>query len=169
MAYGRVNVGGGGSSNDVYILKTASGDTAYLQEESEEIVPLTATADDIRLGKKAVVNTGVVDGAKDIPQYRTTTGTRYILSNSALEISLPDFDMYDYTELQVLIMPYNSDMDSSVAVNKVVINGKVYNTGSTSVLANVSKNSANKTISLNITNGSTPTVIRFFTYKEESL
>lgn len=168
MAYGRVNVGGGGGQ-EVYILKTASGDTAYLQEESEEIVPLTATADDIRLGKKAVIGTGVVDGAKDIPQYRTTTGARYIPANTSFEIPLPEFDMFNYTELQAMTMPYNTDMDSSIAVNRAVIKDKVYNTGATTVIATVTKDSANKTISLNIANGNTPAVIRYFTYKEESL
>lgn len=76
--------------------------------------------------------------------------------------------MFDYTKLQAMIMPFNSTIENSIAVEKVVIDDNVYQAGQTTVLASVTKNSTTKKISLGITNGSTPAVIRFFTYKEES-
>ena len=126
-----------------------------------------ATTNDVREGKTYAGDEGVKVGTKNIPNYHTTAGYRFIPANIEIVIPLPLENRYDYTELQAMIMPYNTGLVDSVAVNKTVIEGNVYDVGSTIALSSVVKDSENKSISLGITNGSTPSIIRYFTYKEE--
>ncbi len=134
----------------------------------EETVFTANAATDIREGKVAATSEGVVTGSKIIPSYHTTVGYRAIPADTAFDIPLPLENRYDFTELQAMIMPYNTTLADSVAVDKVIIDGSVYSAGSTRVISTVTKDSENKTISLGIVNGNTPAIIRYFTYKEES-
>lgn len=162
------NACGGFGMPKTFVLTDSEGNELTGVVVGEETV-FTANANtDIRAGKIAATSDGVVTGGKDIPAYHITVGYRAIPANAELKIVIDDGDYYDYTELQAMIMPYNTSISDSVAVEKVVIDDKVYNAGSATVIATVTKDSANKAISLGITNGSTPAVIRYFTYKEES-
>ena len=73
-----------------------------------------------------------------------------------------------YTKLQCLISKFNTSVDDSVAVDKVVIGDNVYAVNSTIPLAAVTKDAATKSIKLNIKNeSSVDYVLRYFTYREE--
>ena len=63
--------------------------------------------------------------------------------------------------------PYNSSVSESVAVDRVVIDDSVYTTGSTEPISTVTKDDENKSINFGIMNGDSPSVIRYFTYREE--
>ena len=93
-----------------------------------------ATANDIRLGKVAATESGVTTGTKDIPAYHTTEGVEKIPAGSALTIPMFS-DKCQYTKLQALICTFNTLVSDSVATEKVSIDGKVYNVGSTTVLS----------------------------------
>lgn len=138
----------------------------YAQLYGEEKVELTATANDIRQNTSAITSEGYTEGQKDIPAYYTTRGFAAILPNSEFKISSLK-DKYDYTELFCLIAPWNTSIEDSVAVDKSVLYDAVYPAGSTEKLADVVKDAVNKAINLGITNGDTPYVIQFMTYKEE--
>lgn len=126
----------------------------------------TATADDIKVGKVAATDTGVTEGA-DTRTYRTTQGRTIVPMGRSCSIVLPEYDQYDYTKLQCVLAPFNSDPSTSVAVNQVVIENYLYNAGSTTKIANVTKNNINKSIDLNINNDTDNyIVIHYFTYKE---
>lgn len=127
---------------------------------------LDATPNDIRLGKLAATDTGVTVGEKMIPSYHTSEGTKVITAGSQIKIT--NLNNCNYTKLQALICVYQSSLSSSVATEKVSINGKVYAVGSTDVLAEVIVESENKAIDFGLVNDSeSPRVIRYFTYKEE--
>ena len=64
--------------------------------------------------------------------------------------------------------PYNSSLDDSVAVDRVVIEDSIYLPGTTDPISAVTKDDANKSINLGIMNGKSPSVIRYFTYREET-
>lgn len=149
------------------ILEDANGNTLTGVIVDNKI-EFTATDNDVREGKTYVSGNGASTGTKDIPAYHTTTGVQVVFPNKEFKIVIDDKDKWDYTELQAMIMPYNSSAEDSVAVDRVVINDKVYNVGSTMSIATISKDQVNKAISLNLTNGNRISVIRFFTYKEES-
>ena len=50
----------------------------------------------------------------------------------------------------------------------MVIENSVYLPGTTEPISTVTKDDANKSINFGIMNGDTPSVIRYFTYREEA-
>ena len=121
---------------------------------------------DIREGKVAVTDKGVVTGSAIIPNYETYTGKKSILAGKELKITLAN-GMYDYTEMQCVICPFNSSINNSVAVEKAVIEDNVYKANSTDIISTVIKNESNSSIDFNLTNTSdVPYIIRFFLYRE---
>lgn len=164
LGYGK----GSGEEPNAYILIDEDGNEIPAVFVTEETI-FDATANDIRLGKTAATEDGIVTGEKVIPSYNTTEGARLVPAGSA--IILPNLDemvdSYDYTKLQVIICAYNTSMSDSVSAEKVCINDKVYGVNSTESIAVVTKDHENKTINFGIINDTDePCVIRFFTYKE---
>lgn len=149
-----------------YCVTVDGENKTYATLYGEERAELTATPNDIRTGTVAITDDGLTTGEKDIPAYHTTQGYQLILPNSEFKIPLTDGNKYDYTKLQAMTMPFNKNIANSVAVDRAVIEDKVYNVGSTEVVANVTKDDANKSILLGVINGSTPAIVRYFTYKE---
>lgn len=135
----------------------------------EETVLTANASTDIREGMVAATEEGVVTGTKRIPAYETSCGNELILPDQEFTISMLDeFERYNYTQLQCIITVFETDIDSSVSTEKVVINDGVYNTNSTIKLSDVTKDSEFKTVKLNITNDTENIyLIRYFTYKEE--
>ena len=164
LGYGTVS----SEEPNAYILIDEDGNEIPAVFVTEETV-FDATANDIRLGKTAATEDGIVTGEKVIPGYITTEGARLISAGSSITIPNCDTSIndYDYTKLQVIVCAYNTDMSDSVSAEKVCINDKVYNVNSTDSMASVTKDHDNKSINLGITNNTgKPCVIRFFTYKE---
>lgn len=149
----------------VYMLVTDE-DEQFAQLVGKETVNLTATANDIRLGTTAVTEKGVVTGEKFIPSYHTQQSVRYIRPNSPFVLPFGN-NQYDYTQLQAMTAPFNESLDASVCVDRVVIDDSVYMTGSTNPISTVTKDDENKSINFGIMNGDTPSVIRYFAYREE--
>lgn len=147
-------------------IENSDGSTILGVVTGEETI-LTATDNDVREGLVYASDGGVSTGTKVIPGYHTTTGKKIIPVGYSFEITLSDYDAFDYTELQCIICPYNSSMDDSVLVEQVVIGDNVYNSDSTTPIATIVKESDTKTLNFNfINNGNVPYIIRFFTYKE---
>lgn len=133
---------------------------------SQETV-FDAVENDVREGKTFGMETGVGVGNKVIPAYHTTEGYQIITNGSEFKVSLTKLDTYDFTKLQVIICPYNSSIEKSVAAEKVAINEGVYAVNSTELIATVTKDGENKSINLGITNDSGNLyVLRYITYKE---
>ena len=127
----------------------------------------TAEANDIRLGKVAASQNGVVEGTKDIPAYYAEQGLVTVKAGKPIDIPLFS-DMCHYTKLQVIVCAYNTTTKDSVAAEKVVIEDKVYNTGSVTVLSSVTVDSNAQTIKLGLTNDSdNALVVRYMNIKEE--
>lgn len=126
-----------------------------------------ATLNDVREGKVFANDEGVNTGTKVIPAYHTTETVKYVPIGENVTIYLPNLEKYDYTKLQVIICEYNTSLSDSVSVVKTAILDKVYDVNSVIAIANVIKDSVNKTIDLGITNDTNkPFVVRCFTYKE---
>lgn len=150
-----------------YLVTVDGENTAYTVLHGQEKVELNATPNDVRIGTKVIAENGIMDGEKDIPAYHTTRGSVAVFSNADFVIDVLKGDRYDYTELFCVIAPYNTSLRDSVAVDKSVLYDAVYPAGSTEKLADVVKDAVNKAINLGITNGDTPYVIQFMTYREE--
>lgn len=166
VIYGNT-VGGGGALGKSVIIQGDDGTELVGVVVGQETV-MTATPNDIRKGKIAATEAGIVEGEKDIPAYRTTAGYRAIKSGAAFSIPLAVNDKYDYTKIQCIITPYNTNFTDSVAADKIVLGDAVYLVGTTEKIAVISKNTDNKSIDLNITNDSDVNyVIHYFTYREE--
>lgn len=129
----------------------------------------TASKNDIRQGKTAVTEDGLIEGEKNIPTCHTYEGYRIITKGS--KVTLPNIDsvtnIYDYTKLQTMICLFNKNEASSVSTEKVSIGNSVYNVNSTEPISVVTKNHDSKIVDFGITNDSdTMWILRFFMYKE---
>lgn len=133
---------------------------------TDEVVELTATPNDIRIGTTAVTDTGVTVGEKEIPGYITSEGTATVLSGEPMTIDMYS-DECHYSRLLAVVCEYNTSMADSVAVIMSVIDSKVYAAGSTTPLADVTVDSASQKINLGLTNNHDKSVvIRYMTIKE---
>lgn len=164
MIYG--NVSGGFGMPKTIELTDENGYTVVGAVTGSKVV-LTAKPSDVKIGKIAATDEGITEGT-DTKTYRTTAGVVAIPPNAEFKVVLKEYNMYDYTKFQAMIMPWNTSYEDSVAVDKCIIADKVYNAGSTTVIASISKNNTNKTVEFGISNGATPAVIRYMLYKEES-
>lgn len=152
------------SETATYIFVAEDGTEIPAVKVAEETV-FTATANDIRSGTVAATAEGVTEGTKVIPAYHTTEGAQLIPAGSSITIT--KLVNCDFTKLQALICAFASSMAASVKTDAVSINGKVYAVGSTDVLSEVAVDTENQKVNFGITNtGTTPCVIRYFTYKE---
>ena len=165
--YGNVVGGSGGALGKTLILEDPSGlELVGVVTESEQVLDAVASQD-IREGKTAVTAEGIVVGSKRIPAYETTQSNYFIYPGEDFSIPLEDYNKYDYTKFQCVIAKYNTSVENSVAVDRVVINDNVYATNSTEVLATVTKNTGTKSIDLNINNNTDDIFIIYYTtYKE---
>ena len=159
---------GGALNAKTFMLEVNGGKTEIAATVVGEETVFDATPNDVRTGKKFATSSGVEVGTKDIPAYRTAQGAVIIKPNENFSIVLEGYSEYDYTKLQCLISKFNTSVDDSVAVDKVVIGDNVYAVNSTIPLAAVTKDAATKSIKLNIKNeSSVDYVLRYFTYREE--
>lgn len=128
----------------------------------------TATANDIRKGAVAVTPEGVIEGTKEIPNYRAVEGYASIKAGRDMNISLFS-DMCQYTTLQAIVCHYNTSTHDSVSAEKVVIEGSVYDVGSTVQLSVVEVDPDLQTIKLGVVNDSTDKrLIRYMIIKEDT-
>ena len=166
MIYG--NPVGGALNAKTYQLECNGGTAEIMAVVVDEETIFDADVNDVRAGKVFATNNGVKAGTRNIPAYNTCEGYRIIAPNEEFKIVLSASDLYDYTKLQCIICPFNTSISDSVAADRVVIDGNLYEVNSSTVLSEVTKDAAEKAIKLGITNDSSSSyIIRLFTYKEE--
>lgn len=135
---------------------------------AESTTTITADANDIREGKTALLDSGLITGKKVIPAYHTNEGAVVIPNGSSAKITvLKSMDLYDFTKLLAIVCDFNSNLSNSVASRTVVIERKVYAVLSTIPLSEVTINHDNKSIDLGVMNETgKPQILRYITYKE---
>lgn len=160
--------GGYGDDDDtqMYILRDEDG-TEYPAVLVDEETAFDATANDIREGKVAATDDGVITGTKEIPSYYVTEGYRLITAGKPFEtVKTP---RYDFTKLQAIICPFSKTVAASVSAEKVAIGETVYNVNSTDVVSTVTRDKDTNKINFGFTNDTSSIyVLRYFTYKEEN-
>lgn len=151
------------------ILQDADGNDLSAAVITKQEQVFDANTNDVREGKTFATNEGVKIGEKNIPAYRTEKGYYMISNGDTFSLTdMENYNMYDYTELQCIIAPFNSSVKTSVFADKVALFDNVYSLTSEGLLSTVSKNSKNKSIDLNIVNDSgIDYIIHYFTYREE--
>lgn len=160
------NVVGGKPLFKSFILETEDGKEIPAVLTDQEVV-FDATKNDIRIGKTAASDLGVVTGEKVIPAYHTNEGYKFIRPGSKFTIPLKSMKLYEYTKLQAIICPYNDTISKSVSAEKVVIDDNVYEVNSDTSISVISTDEYEESIDLGIVNNTEkPYIIRFITYKE---
>lgn len=160
---------GGALNAKTYELQYNGGTTPIMAVVVDEEKVFDATENDVRKGMTFASNSGVKVGTKDIPAYRTKQGVVGIEPNESFSILLKDYTQYDYTKLQCLISKFNTSIDDSVSVDRVVIGDNVYTVNSTEVLSTVTKDATTGSIKLNIINDTNNNyLLRYFTLREEN-
>lgn len=164
MIYGNA-IGGTAPIKTLTIVDENNNEYVGVVTGSEVI--FDATPADVKINKTFVSNEGILVGKNTIT-YRTTTGYKLIQSGEAFTIPLADYNQYDYTKFQAIIVPYNTNFSNSVAAEKIVLNDCIYAVGSTDKIADVVKNDDTKSIDFNIINDSNKNyMVYYFTYHEE--
>ena len=159
-------VGSYSQMGKTFIIQDSDGNEITGVVTGEETV-FTATADDIKIGKIAATDEGIVEGT-DTKTYRTNQAFRVILPDQSFSIPMDKYDTYNYTKFQAMIAEFNTTPFDSTSVSKISINNSVYAVNSTIKLSDVTKNSSTKSIDLNITNDTDNIyIIHYSTYKEE--
>ena len=162
-------IGGNPVTPKTYIFKTEDGVEIPAVLVDKETI-FTAGDRQVADGYTYVSDNGASTGTREFLAYRTEQGASVVLNGDEFAISLPEHNKYDYTKLQCIIAPFNTSINDSVASDKIVLNDKVFATNSSEALSDVTKDSENKVIKLNIINDTDNIyVIRYFTYKGESL
>ena len=162
-------VGAGGGLPKSFLLETEDGVQLVGVTVGEEVVFTADATKDIREGKIAATEKGVVVGSKFIPSYNTISGYKIIPAGKALELQIIDngLDLYDYTALQCIICSFNTSLSNSVGSTNVVINDVLYAVNSTVKISLVTKDSTNKKIIFGVNNeNNIPVIIRYFMCKE---
>lgn len=132
---------------------------------TDEVVNITATPNDIRLGTTAITNAGIVEGEKVIPSYVTAEGFKLIPSGSNFVLRLSN-GAHAYTKMQAIFCPFNISLSESVGADRVTINGKVYPVRSVIADAEVTVSEPD-VVDFGVVNTTdVPCLIRYFTYKE---
>lgn len=167
MIVGNV-IGGNPVTPRTFMLEAEDGSMiAGVLAESDTTI--TADANDIREGKTAILDSGLITGKKVIPTYHTTEGIVIVPAGSTVKITdlNQELDLYDYSKLQAILCDFNSNFSDSVASRAVAINGNVYASLSTIALAEITLNHEEKSINFGIKNETgKPQILRYFTYKE---
>lgn len=128
-----------------------------------------ATVADVRIGKTFASDEGVKQGENTIT-YRTEQGFAIIMPEDDFVLPLPKYNKYDYTELQCMFAPFNTNFEDSVAVDKIVLKNSVFAVNSTEKISSVTKDDVAKSINFNITNTSDNIyLIYYFTYCQEEM
>ena len=160
------NVVGGPGVPKTFIIEGEDGTEIIGTVVGNETL-LTATPDDIRKGKIAATDDGIVEGTKDIPAYSTRSAYRLVANNKSLSIPLNENDRYDYTKFQCIVAVYSSDYSNTAITKYVSINDVLFSVETNEKVSDITKNHNTKTIDLNITNNSGSNyLIFYFTYKE---
>lgn len=163
------NIVGGGSPVKVIQLEAEDG-TTYEGVIADEAPVIDAGPKDIMLGKKAVTSNGVTVGEREFLSYRTTRSSRVVMPGHAFTIPLADYNKYDYTQFQCIIVKRNTSLTDSVSADRIGMHDNIYPVNSTDAVSAITKDSDNKVIDLNMTNDTEDIYyIHYFTYKEEQL
>ena len=131
-------------------------------------VVFDATPADVRINKTFAGDNGVQIGKNTIT-YHTTTSSRLILPGQSCSIPLDNYDLYDYTKFQGIIVLFNSDYSSNTNTVGITIENIVFSAETSEKLSDITKNLNTKSIDLNITNDSDNVYeIFYFTYREDT-
>ena len=156
---------GGILGKTVEIISDDGVDLIGVVVDQEQI--LDAKPSDVRIGKKVVSDSGIIEGTNTI-NYRTQSGSRLIKPGQSFSIPLTMYNQYDYTKFQGIIVLFNSDYSDSAETMAITINDSVFSATNYNKLSDITKNIDTKSIDLNITNNSDNIYsIRYFTYREE--
>lgn len=129
----------------------------------DELEMFDACCEDVAVGKKFVGDSGVNIGTNDSPLCCVSHGIHEVYPMVEFLLTIPERDQWDYSSLQCMIAPKSNPYN----IEKIVIEDTVYDTDG-NVLATVTKDIANKTIRLNITNNTAEIyLLYFFLCKEE--
>lgn len=149
-----------------FILTDADGNEITGVVVDQETIFTANAAEDIREGKVAATDVGVVTGTAFIPNYKTYTGVKIIPNGSDLCLPLQDGG-YNYTKLQAIMCSFNTNSTNSVSAEQIAVEDKVFAVRSTEALSDVVKDHDGEFINFGITNTSGGIcLIRYFLYKE---
>lgn len=160
------NVTGGFGMPKMVEIVDGNGNT-LVGTVTDSAVVFDATREDVKVGKIFASNDGVQEGI-DTNTYRTTVGSKIIEPGENISIPLSQYDKYNYTKFQGVIVIYNSDYSTNVNVVGITIDDYVFSSSTSNKLSTITKNSVTKSIDFNVKNDTQNAYEVFYsTYYEE--
>lgn len=151
------------------VLQDESGNELAIGVVIDQEKKFDAKVTDVRINKNFVNDEGALIGENTIT-YRTEQGYRLISPNQDFVLPLKQYNHYNYTKLQCMFAPFNTSINDSMAVDKIVLNDSVFSVNSAEEIASVTKDDDAKSINFNITNTSESIyLIYYFTYCQEEI
>lgn len=161
MIYG--NAVGGTAPIKTLVLVDENGTEITGVVTGSEVIFTADPKTDIRAGKIAATDQGIVVGEKIIPPYYTSYGSVMISANSNAVIAVPE---YEYTYLMATIYSYNVSEEQSVIPTYVSIGDKMYSAVSGEQVSDIVIDAENAQINLGVTVNE-DSVLRYCVVKEE--
>lgn len=135
----------------------------FLGVVTESEVIFTATDNDVREGAVYASDSGVSTGTKNIPAYYCRYGHKVILAGKSATITCPE---YDYKNLLVSIVTYDTSWDKSTLSTYVSVDDGMYAVGNATKLSDIIISRDDEQIQLGITVDE-KSVLRYFVVREE--
>ena len=130
---------------------------------TEQAVIADATANDIRIGKTAITESGLITGTKEIPVYYSNYGYKLLSANKEATLFLP---RYNYKNLLVTISTYNTSREQSLNVTYISIDNGMYAIGNNTKLSDITIDEEKQQIKFGITVNE-KSILRYFVITEE--
>lgn len=161
------NVVGGSSALGKTLILEGKDGTQIVGVITEQENVFNAKPSDIRIGKTAVVDSGIVEGTNTI-NYRTEMSSILVLPGENFSIPFKYYNMYDYKKFQCIVVLFHLNYTDNVETMAITINDTVFSVEESKKLSSITKNFDNKSIDLNFTNNSNNTYeVFYFTFHEE--
>lgn len=161
------NATGGFGQPKTIILTDETGNELGVGVVTDSAKVFDAGVNDVIVGKTFASDEGVQIG-ENTKTYRVEMSTWLVFPNESCSIPLGNYDRYDYTGFQGIIVLHSSDYSSKAKTIGITIGDSVFSTETSEKWADITKDSTNKSIDLNIVNNSDEVYsIRYFTYRQE--
>lgn len=155
-------VGSYSQMGKTFILQDENGNEITGVIVDQETI-FTAGDNDVREGSVYASDGGVSTGTKKIPSYHTEFGNRVIMAGNEITIKTSE---YNYSNLLVTIMTYNTSMSQSTSSTYISINNGMYAVGSSEKVSDITIDEVNEQINLGLT-VLEKSVVRYLVTREE--
>jgi hypothetical protein len=161
---------GGSRDAKTYKVVLADGENTLVTFDCtcvDEYTELTATCEDVAVGKVFACDEGICVGTNDYTCCRVAHGEHEVYPGVEFMITLENNHQWDYTYFTGMIYPKRED--GKKIIEKIIMDDGVYDLTGKKV-ADVTKDAGEQTVRLNLVNMTDGIyILSYFTYREDEV